>query len=165
MNSQWVTLEWYECEQAIFVGARREAEAIRQNIEAPPHSEQPSILNHIQSGGAEKAVAKQLNLNWNASINTFANGVADVGERIEVRWRRERDLIVREKDHNDRFFVLVRGDLPRYEIIGWIRGKDAKQPEFWINPGGHGWAWFVPEDHLKPVSELMVAKARRGDKS
>lgn len=159
MNSEWVTLEWYECEQAVYVGARREAEAIRKGLEAPAYSRQPSIENHIQSGGAEKAVAKRLNLDWHASINTFSDGVADVGQKIEVRYRREEyDLKVCEKDHDDRAYVLVRGALPRYEIVGWMWGKDAKQPQFWKNPGGHGFAFFVPQEYLRPISELKVSK-------
>jgi hypothetical protein len=131
----------------------------------------------MQSAGAEKAVGKRLNIDWHASINTFHDGVADVGGRIEVRYRRKRkrpldhqeeeeeespDLIVREDDHEDRAYVLVRGALPKYEIVGWIWGRDAKRPEFWKNPGGHEPAFFVPEEHLRPVSELLVSRIRLG---
>ena len=164
MNSEWVTLEWYECEQAIYVGARRESEALRQDIKAPQYSEQSSIENHMQSAGAERAVAKRLNLDWHASINTFHQGIPDVGGAIEVRYRRKKwDLPVRVKDHDDRFYVLVRGELPKYEIVGWIQGKQAKQPQFWKNPGNHEAAWFVPEDQLRPVAELLVSKVRLGE--
>jgi hypothetical protein len=156
-----VHLEWYEAEQAIYVGGRREAEALRRNIDKPQYSRQESVENHIQSAGAEKAVAKRLNLDWHASINTFADGVADVGGAIEVRYRRlDYELKVRERDHDDRYFVLVRGALPDYEIIGWLKGKDAKRPEWWKDPGLHGPAFFVPDPYLKPALQLPVSKVR-----
>jgi|SRR5215472_860036 len=169
MTKECIALEWYECEQAIYVGARREAEVFRFPEHAKKqYSEEPSILNHIESAGAERAVAKRLNLDWHAAINTFKQGVSDVGGAIEVRWRRDkpgkkRDLIVRDDDHDDRFYVLVRGAMPVYEMIGWIRGKDAKQARFRSNPGGHEEAWFVPEEQLRPVSELQVSKVHLAD--
>lgn len=164
MNTEFVTLNWYEAEQAVYVGGRREAEALRQGIDKPQYSRQPSIENHIQSGGAERAVAKLLNLNWHASINTFRDGVPDVGGAIEVRYRRESfELKVKSDDHDDRYYVLVRGALPHYEVIGWIKGKDAKRPEWWKNPGDHKPAFFVPDEHLRPVSELAVSRVRLGD--
>lgn len=159
LETEFVTLEWYECEQAMIVGARREIEIMRAKIMTQPFSEEPSVYNHIQSAGAEKSVGKRLNVDWHASINTFKLGVADVGSAIEVRYRRkEYDLKVSKDDDDSRFFVLVWGEMPTYEIVGWLRGKDAKQPQFWSNPGGHGFAYFVPAKYLRPVSELKVSR-------
>jgi len=165
ITSEWIKLDWYECEQAIYIGARRQVEAMRLGFgNKTKHGEKSAIEDHMQGAGAEKAVGKRLNLDTHFAINTFANGIADVGEKIEVRWRREQwDLIVREKDHDERAYVLVRGEMPEYEIVGWIWGRDAKKPEFWKNPGGHGYAFFVPEKFLRPISELKVHKVAVGD--
>lgn len=160
--SKVITLEWYEAEQAIYVGARREAETIRKGVPVECFSEETtSIDNHIQSAGAEKAVAKLLNLDWHASINEFRDGVADVGSRVEVRFRRNQwDLKVKKNDHDDRCYVLAWGELPTFELVGWLWGRNAKHDCFWKNPGKkqNGFAYFVPPDYLRPIEELMEAR-------
>lgn len=96
-----------------------------------------TVDDHIQSAGAEMAVAKFLNMRWNASIDDFNNEVPDVGEAIEVRYRRkDYDLLIRDRDPEKRDYVLVRGAMPTYEIIGWIHGWDAKQERFRANSDG-----------------------------
>lgn len=150
-----VELEWYEAEQAIFVGAQREAEARMKGLKHRPKTGSDPLENHIESAGAEKAVGKLLNLDWHASVNTFGEGCADVGESIEVRYRRNLyDLIVRDHDPEDRIYVLVWGEMPKYVVMGWMWGSDAKKPEFRANHGDHGPAFFVPAKHLHPVEEL-----------
>jgi hypothetical protein len=166
--TELVQLKWYEVEQAIYVGARRESEALKdnrpKNWKASDDEKISSIDNHMQSAGAEKAVAKRLNINWHASINTFKDGPADVGEGIEVRYARKKGrLKVTKDDHDDRYFVLVWGELPNYEIVGFIRGKDAKQDQFLDDPKGYGEAYFVPPQYLRPFEQLIVVKIRVQD--
>lgn len=167
-----VTLYWYECEQAMYVGSRRSIECMRMGIDDRHHySRHPSREDHMEGAGAEKATARYLNLDWTASINTFHRKTdqdedppADVGRAVEVRWRRDEgdshplDLIVRKDDPDDRIYVLVVGAMPTYELVGSITGTRAKQDQWYKNPGGHRPAWFVPQSALKPIRQLKISK-------
>jgi hypothetical protein len=55
--------------------------------------------------------------------------------------------------------------MPKYEIVGWIWGKDAKQPEwlytpnpeqepYWVPASDLEPAYWVPESALEPIEEL-----------
>lgn len=155
-----VHLEWYEAELAAYVGARRQIESLKRGSrENTRHSKQPAIDNHVQSAGAEKAVAKRLNIDWGATVNTFQSGPPDCGRGVEVRWRRSQyELKVRQNDPDDRYYVLARGEMPVYLLVGWIKGADAKRPEWLQDPGGYGAPnYFVPDGFLRPMSELRPA--------
>lgn len=157
-----VRLEWYEAELAAYVGARRQLESLKRGSkENTRHSTASAIDNHVQSAGAEKAVAKRLNIDWGATINTFQSGPADCGRAVEVRWRRmDYELKVRQTDADDRYFILARGEMPEYILVGWIQGRDAKKAEWLKDPGGYGKPnYFVPDDLLRPMSELRPSLA------
>jgi len=49
-------------------------------------------------------------------------------------------LLIRPEADDDVKFVLVKGGMPDYELIGWIMGGDAKKPEFLDKPD-----WKRPE--------------------
>lgn len=158
-----IHLEWYECELVIHVGGHRQTESLKRNLNHWPTTAQSikALYNHIESAGAEKAVAKLLNIDWPASINCFNQGVADVGRNTEVRYRTkdEYDLLVRPRDPDERIYVLVRGALPDYEIIGWMRGQEAKQDRFLSNPGGNGECFLIPETELHAMSDFPMKEA------
>lgn len=143
----------YEITYAVQVGLARHLAAIQQGNQdrygAQGDSFAEGLQKHLDGAGAELAAAKALNRHWNASVNTYRNG-SDIGENIEVRLRREPhyDLIVRDSDHDARYFVLVLGRLPQYHVVGFIKGSDAKRPEWRQNYGGFGEAYFVPQSAL-----------------
>lgn len=103
---------------------------------------------------SELAVAKWLGIEWTRSVNTFRH-LADVGEDIDVRCTDRADgrLILRERDHPYRWFILVTGRPPTLVLRGWIRGEDAMVPEWLGNPHGWGSAWLVPQVALIPITE------------
>jgi hypothetical protein len=106
-------------------------------------------LIDIQAAAAELAVAKALNRYWVAGVNTYT--MPDVGRNIEVRCTKYPNgkLAIRDRDQDDRPFVLVRGIIPTFEIVGWIYARDAKQ-EQWKEAMTWGEAYMVPEDALRP---------------
>jgi hypothetical protein len=59
--------------------------------------------------------------------------------RIEVRYTRhpEGRLKIEKTDADDHRFVLVRGSMPEYQIVGWMKGKEGKRPEWLDNPDEH----------------------------
>ncbi len=158
-----VKLEDYEVRNAISVGTDRHMEA-RRSGNADIHgargiSFEAGFLLHIHAAGGELAAAKVLNRYWHASVNTY-HRVPDVGDNLEVRTRldsickngADADLIVRDDDPDDRYFVHVIGRLPEYEVVGWILGADAKQQQWRNNHGGHGEAYFVPRSQLSHLN-------------
>lgn len=99
---------------------------------------------------SELAVANWLGIEWSRSVNAFHH-VADVGEDVDVRCtsRDNGHLILREKDHDYRWFLLATGAPPNMLLQGHICGFDAKVPRWWRNAYG---AWFVPEDALTAIA-------------
>ena len=109
----------------------------------------------IESAAAEAVVAKYLNCYWSPG---GVQATADVGESVQVRWssREGARLILHEKDNDDQAFVLVTGALPRFELHGWVYGREAKAPGLWEDPGTGRPAFFVAQKYLKPMTELRL---------
>lgn len=109
---------------------------------------------HIVGCVGEMAVAKALGVTWTGSVDTFKT-VADLGDRIQVRHRSNPswDLIVRHNDKDDDVFILSRGLPPgAIEVVGYIKGSDAKQEKWLKDYGSWGRAsYFVPASELKEI--------------
>lgn len=105
----------------------------------------------------ELAAARALNVFWYPSVNTF-HAVSDLPGGIEVRSTTKTtgrvSLIVRDNDPVDRVYVLVTGEPPDMNVVGWISGADARSDEFRCNPNGDRPAWFVPVSRLAPINVL-----------
>jgi hypothetical protein len=112
----------------------------------------------IEGAMAELAAAKALGMYWPATVDTFKG--PDIGDDIQVRWTKYNDgrLLYRNADSTDEYYVLVTGCAPGYEVRGWILGAHARRDEWADNPGGMGRAYFVPQSHLQPISDLRVMK-------
>ena len=110
---------------------------------------------HVEGAMGEAVVAKALRTYNPMTVDTFKDG-GDVGERVQVRTRSQHhyDLIVRDNDRDDDVFVLVTGTCPDYQVHGWCYGKDAKKDRYLKDYGGHGEAWFVPQESLAPLPAL-----------
>lgn len=108
---------------------------------------------HIEGALGELAVAKLLNVFWSGNLGKLH--VGDVG-RLEVRTRSRDtyDLPVYAEDMDAACFVLVVGLAPRFRVVGWIRGEDAKRPEWWGDPANDRPAFFVPQAALHSMALL-----------
>jgi hypothetical protein len=109
--------------------------------------------SEIQAAGAEMAVAKFLTEPWTASLNPQEPAISP---NIHVRTTKcpNGRLKIEKTAADDHIFVLVRGSIPEYFIIGWILGKEGKRPEWLDNPDDHGAAYWIPESALNSVQEL-----------
>jgi hypothetical protein len=107
----------------------------------------------IDGAAAELVVAKELGRYWSGPVGNFKEG--DIGERIQVRHTNRMDgkLIIREDDKNEHYFVLVRGKMPSYEVVGYINGAEAKLDKFLFGPNGAKPAYFIPSSELKPFPD------------
>jgi len=150
--SQHVTLTWFEHQIAYFCGTMRGIESARLGYRPVVWNGDPKQNDH-QSAAAELAVAKYINRFWRMGVNTFKE--PDVGASIEVRWTPEPAgcLVVRPHDHDDRPYVLVRGLAPDFEIVGYVRGVEAKREEWRCDPGGRGVCYMVPSAALRELKE------------
>jgi len=91
-------------------------------------------------------------------VNTFKS-LADLVSDVEVRTRSKDyyDLLVRADDQDSKRFVLVIRKGPKsFEVIGWIKAKEAKQEQWIKTYGNRPPAYFVPKSALKDIKELSV---------
>lgn len=153
-----VQLEWYEVSRAALVGVSRNVEALRRGCQERLKGSDESWERHVLGALGECAFAKGTNRYWSGSVNTFK--APDIGANIQVRTRSKSsyDLIVRDSDADADVYVLVTGGPAEFVIHGWMRAKDAKNPQFRTNHGGYGAAYFVPQSALNPIDPLVCGE-------
>jgi hypothetical protein len=108
---------------------------------------------HLSGCRGELAAAVAYGVDAPLHVNVY-HSVADIGLAGEVRTRSrsDYDLLIRDDDAEDRYYILVIGTSVwgnPLTVVGGIWGKEAKNhPEWRKNWGGHGEAWFVPQEFL-----------------
>lgn len=152
-----VNLEEYEVSLGVFVGTKRNQEAIKLGKKDSfgfNGSQEEGLNIHIEGACGEIALAKFMNWFYSGSVNTYKDG-GDVGKiQVRTRSRDDYDLIVRKNDKDSDIFVLVTGERPSYKIHGWIKAGDAKKEIFLKNYGRRSPAYFVPQEFLLKISDL-----------
>lgn len=148
-----VTLTQPELQHALHVGGTRHIEALlegRQDQHGAKKAKDVWGL-HIEGACGELAFSKATGRYWSGPVGNFKE--ADVGDRVQVRTRthHNQDLIVREGDNPSHAYALVTGRAPEFRVHGWIWGRDAKQPRWLRDYGGHGPAFFVPKEALTQI--------------
>lgn len=168
-----VLLEWYEIDKAAGVGCRRQIEAMRAG--------KPDIYGffgagwdvHIAGAQGEVALAKWLDVYWGGSVNCYRNIKGDVGDyEVRTRTRKDYELLIRPDDVVDTAFYILAHSFPPntfkeapvgglgVRLMGWMRGRDAKNPKWIAHHGGRAPAYFVPHTELHPMSMLPVPPRR-----
>lgn len=107
---------------------------------------------------AELLVAKTLNRFWtNPFLNTANKNLPNVGNTIEVRHTKYPSgcLLVHDEDVDNFWHVLVVGTISNPKVVGGILGKDAKKEIWWKEKVAGRPCYFVPQDKLIPVPELI----------
>lgn len=155
-----VTLTWSERCLAAQVGLWRHFRAVREQRK-PTHGlrggEGELLAFHVDGAIGEMAFAKSQNVYWSGSVDTFKSG-GDVGTiHVRARSRPDYELNIRDDDPDGVPFVLVRGSLGTYEIVGWMWSHEAKQPYWQHDYGNRGApAWFVPDRYLRALATLPL---------
>lgn len=144
-----VELTRSEMLMALTIGGWRHIESIlvgRKNGHGKTDS--GGWTEHIEGAGGEIAAGKVLGRYWGGDCNTFKK--ADIGSQVQVRTRSKLhyDLLVRDDDQDEHVFILVVGQIPCFEVVGYMRGVDAKRPEWRRAYGGREEAWFIPRQQL-----------------
>lgn len=110
--------------------------------------------DHQDGAGGELAFCRALKIPWQATINTFTE-VPDVLPNWEIRTLRTMPGVkVVDTDPDDRLVTWVKGQLPRYEVMGYIRAGGAKaHPEWHKDPGKRKRPiWLVPPSRMIPIN-------------
>jgi hypothetical protein len=113
--------------------------------------------NEVKGAIGELAASEGFNLAW---TGPHERGCPDVGGCIEARAvldpAHRLILQLEEPDQKpDVPFVLVDlSTLPRWRIVGWIMGKDAKRDDWRDDPVGGRPAYWVPRQELRDPMEL-----------
>ena len=149
---------------AASIGMRRQVYAISHNLWHYGHEEE-KFDSHVIGAMAEFAVARVLNLFWEANIGKI--GGSDVGGVVGVRMRRipgvGTDLAIGPKDEDETPYVLVHGYRNgRMDLVGWLYGRAAKERKGpWCEPKN---VWFVPPpyDPMDTLIDLFNPSARTG---
>jgi hypothetical protein len=150
-----IKLTEQEALHAISVGGKRQWESIKKGLDDKHGFQGDGWEVHIEGAMGELAVAKALNVYWDAGINTFKT--PDIGPLyVRTRSQHHYDLLIREDDDNEAPWVLTTGRRGQYQIHGWIRGKDAKNPLWAQTHGGRPRAYFVPKSALLPLFSLKL---------
>lgn len=152
-----VTLSSQELITAGTVGLRRHVAALSKDRRpahgAPANNGEDAFDHHIFGACAEFAVAKNYNLFWAPSVGLIDK--CDVGGIIEVRSRRLHgtgiDLAIRPGDSDEKPYLLVHGDIPRFHLIGWLFGREGKNAGVWNEKRR---LWFHEPKSLRTPPEL-----------
>lgn len=115
---------------------------------------------HVHGAFGECAVAKYLNLHWMGTVGEWRS--CDVGGLVEVRTRSKdwHDLSIKSSDKDHTPIVLARThNLPRVELVGWIKVRDCRCPEYRnTRPDLPGLEFLVPPS-VPPLRPMVHLKA------
>ena len=147
LYSMIITLTLTEIRVASQVGLQRQLEDIHKNKGSVfGESKDMAWQRHIEGALSECALAKYLNVYWNHQHWELP----DVGE-VDVRCTNyhKPDLILHDKDIDDRKYYLLKGINGTYKICGWLYGREGKLKKYWreLVPG-RGEVYAIPEIDL-----------------
>jgi hypothetical protein len=154
-----------EIEAATQEGRARHANARAQGFQHNAGFEPKGATEDVNGRAAEIAVAKLLGVFpgvFDLQQDSANRHDGDVAHH-EVRHTHLEHgrLIIRPRDPDDRVYVLVVGTMPDLRIVGWIRGAEAKQQSWWMAPNERPGAYFVPQDALHDIADLIELHLKR----
>jgi len=79
---------------------------------------------HLQQSAAELVVAKHLGVPWDPT-EVQSDGTAKV-VGYHVRRLSGEFLLIYDSDPDEDIFIAARGDIPTFELAGWVRGAEGK---------------------------------------
>jgi hypothetical protein len=154
-----VKLERFESYIASVVGLGVHHKSRQKKLTEQKHSEIQGdrfdrYKTDIEGSAAELAVSKTLNLRWNIGVGRYH--LPDVGETIHVRHTpyKTGHLIIRPGDPEEHPYILVTGQTPVFNIMGWVYGEEGMKDEYWRDDDSGEPAWWVPQGVLREMATL-----------
>lgn len=159
MSAVEIRLDWNELFAAGCVGLFRRIEGVYERMNSNKHAYNSNWATDIDGAAAEMVVARYLGRYWSFHSMNFAGDDVTGGIQVRSTVHKNGCLIVRSHDNDDNIFVLVITEAPVYRIVGYMRGGDAKSPEFERQADERGvQSWWVPQNRLRDISEIGGGK-------
>lgn len=151
-----VTLNAPELQKALEIANFRRTSAIKKGRRpgyGAPIAHQEALDLDIMGAEGEAAVAKHFDIAWDG--NGIKMKMPDVGP-YDVRTvsKRHYNLLLNDRDNDDRAFILVWNDRPNYYLLGWLFARDGKKQEYWKTTTGIRKAYVYPQKLLNPMSTI-----------
>ena|GEM_PF-6286032 len=161
LSPVWITLSATEMEIAGFIGAKRRAASITHKWTTTRDFTDSGIGNDVEAVAAEMAVAKALNIypEWSPSDGSKAVPSFDLKWHaliIDVKSTTysNGNLLI-PKLEPSRIYTLVRGSIPKYEIVGFIHSDAVKSTGQYTNQSYKS-CWTVKANRLNPISRIPI---------
>jgi hypothetical protein len=108
----------------------------------------------IDAVGAECAVAQYFGLNEYRPQNGMYKNSADVGQNIEVKhsYRLDGNLIITDLDRDGDVAILVIGQCPVFDLIGYMWVADCKNSKYLH----HNITGYLVPRPLRPLTNLAL---------
>lgn len=138
------------------IGLKREAHNIANGVKAKYGARFIGWNYALEGALGEFAVHLALGLPWSGSkVGDFKS--RDVGNyQVRTTEKEEYGLRLNPSDRDDDIFICVVGSMGRYDIKGWIYGRDGKRQKYWrkFNTTSTREAFFVPIENLYSMDIL-----------
>ena len=153
-----IRLTWREVALAAQAAVMRRINAEAKNWEhRNTGSREGMAWDHEIIGAiAELAACKAMGVYWSSALDP---GAPDT-RKCEIRATAYHNgqLILRASDRSDLPYVLaVVSRLPEVILAGWIWPEHGKLPEFWAEKANRPGCWWVPQNALRPMAEIISA--------
>jgi hypothetical protein len=143
----------------------------RRNNHGASTSPDMGVEYHFTGLLGQKAVSIYLDEPLNPRLLGKFKGEPHIGDDVRAHTRGQHfygtqipDLIIREDDQDDFFFVHTTVDVKSalkfpneidVRIYGYIKGRNGKRKEYVKSHAGRVSAWFVPKSVLLPTRRLL----------
>ena len=146
-----IRLTLSEMQIAAHVGIQRQLQNLKNNARPAYGAGSSNDWQlHVEGALGEMALAKHLGIYWDGKGQMRA---PDVGcFDVRTRSKHTYDLIVHERDDDDRYIYLLTGGNGVYRFHGGIYARDAKDEQYWRDPAGGRPAYFVPQNKLGVIN-------------
>lgn len=151
----WVDLRPEEAWIGIGIGAARNWRGVNLGAKHKYDFEGDPWQKHIEGACGEIAAYKSVNKFWSACITKFKEPGGDGGP-WEVRTRSEQyyDHLIRPDEPDAPAHILVLGAQPRFRVVGWLYGWEAKLYKLETKGTRRPPAHFPPQEELHDLCEL-----------
>lgn len=160
-----LTLSWSEVMLAINAGVMRRVYAVKSGKAGVYGARDESVWdNDINGAIAEMGCAKWANVFWNGTVGVTTS--PDVGKwQVRSKVIKGHRLVVRPSDNDGDVFVSVLVQIPNVVLCGWLFGRDAKRSEWLQTFEPKPAMYFVEDQFLRPMDELLSVETHREVKS
>lgn len=139
-------------------GFLENASAVVRGIPNAQRLQGAGYTEKIQGTIAEYVVSLALELPWRPIKPV--RGADLPGVEVRSTEHERGCLILHPSDDDDKAFVLVIGQYPRYRVAGWIVARLGKTPDHWREQARQA-AFFVPQPALAPIETLKRFRHER----